>query len=84
MSTGVRTQAAVDDLAVVHLTPHGADFLQLRLLTLHPLSELLQLLRLTRGLPRVLLLPIPPPLLLQHNRGRMGGVGGGGVGAGEG
>ena len=62
----MRTQVAVDDFAVVHLAPHGADLLELGLLALHALLEPLQLLRLRHGLllPALLLFQVAQTLLL--------------------
>lgn len=61
-----RTQVSIDQLAVVHLPPHGTDLLQLGLLILHSLPQPLQLLRFGRGraLMRFLLLQIAQTLLL--------------------
>lgn len=34
----IRTQVAIDELAVVHLAPHGTDFLEFGFLTIHSFS----------------------------------------------
>ena len=39
------TEVSVDQFTVVDLSSHGSDLLQLGLLSLHPLLQLLQLLR---------------------------------------
>lgn len=62
------TQVAIDDFAVVHLTSHCANLLELRLLALHAFLQPLQLLALGDGLllTTLLLLQVTQTLLLHR------------------
>lgn len=64
----IRTQVAIDDLAVVHLASHRPNLLELCLLALHTFLQPLQLLRLWNGLllAPLLLLQVAQTLLLQR------------------
>lgn len=70
VNTVVLTQVAIDEFAVVHLTPHGTDLFEFGFLILHSFPQPLEFVTLRHrlALTWVLLLQIPQSLLLKTER----------------